>query len=102
MPTVEFLRQTAQEVRALIALAKTREVIAQLEIWAAELEEEGDLRTDPASDGRPAVPPMNLNANAGFATRRSCTIASSLSFAFSRLATPPGTTSLGEVLAQAP
>ena len=40
MPTAEFLRQKAQEVRALIALAKTPEVIAQLEIWARELEGE--------------------------------------------------------------
>ena len=40
MPTAEFLRQKAQEVRALIMLAKTAEVIAQLEIWARELEEE--------------------------------------------------------------
>ena len=40
MPTAEFLRQKAQEVRALIALAKVPEVIEQLEIWARELEEE--------------------------------------------------------------
>ena len=40
MPTAEILRQKAQEVRALIALAKVPEVIAQLEIWARELDEE--------------------------------------------------------------
>jgi len=40
MPTAEFLRQKAQDVRALIALAKVPEVIAQLEIWARELEQE--------------------------------------------------------------
>jgi len=40
MPTAEFLRQKAQEVRALIALAKVPEVIAQLKIWARELERE--------------------------------------------------------------
>ena len=40
MPTAEFLRQKAQEVRALIALAKVPEVIAQLKIWARELEQE--------------------------------------------------------------
>jgi len=40
MATAEFLRQKAQEIRALIALVKTPEVIAQLEIWALELEEE--------------------------------------------------------------
>lgn len=40
MPTPEFLRQKAQEVRALIGVAKTPKVIAQLEIWACELEEE--------------------------------------------------------------
>ena len=39
MPTADFLREKAQEVRALIALAKTPEVIAQLETWARELEE---------------------------------------------------------------
>ena len=40
MPTAEFLRQKAQEIRALIAVAKTPEVVAQLKIWARELEEE--------------------------------------------------------------
>ena len=40
MPTAELLRQKAQEVRALLTLAKTPEVIAQLKIWARELEEE--------------------------------------------------------------
>ena len=40
MPSAEFLRQKAQEVRALIALAKVPEVIAQLKIWARELKQE--------------------------------------------------------------
>ena len=40
MATAEFLRQKAQEVRALLALAKTPEVIVQLAIWARELEED--------------------------------------------------------------
>ena len=40
MPTAEFLRQKAQEVRALIALAKTPTVRAQLRLWARELEKD--------------------------------------------------------------
>jgi hypothetical protein len=40
MPTAEFFRQKAREVRALIALAKTAEVRAQLRLWARELEQD--------------------------------------------------------------
>jgi hypothetical protein len=51
MPTAEFLRQKAHEVRALIPLATVPEVIAQLKIWASELEEEAakveDLTAQP-------------------------------------------------------
>ena len=40
MPAAEFLRLKAQECRELIAKAIKPEVIAQLELWAREFEEE--------------------------------------------------------------
>ena len=68
MPTAEFLRQKAQEVRALIALAKVPEVIAQLEIWARELEQEAAQ-----ADERTVHPPRSRSTRraTGRHTRRS-------------------------------
>jgi acyl-coenzyme A thioesterase PaaI-like protein len=40
MPTPEFLRLKAEECRRLRAKAKVPEVIAQLELWEREFEEE--------------------------------------------------------------
>jgi len=58
MPTAEFLRQKARQVRALIALAKVPEVRAQLRLWARELEREAaqveatSARRPPRGKGR--------------------------------------------------
>jgi hypothetical protein len=54
MPTAEFLRQKAQEVRALIALARTPEVITQLKMWAQELDDEAAKVEELAA--HPSVP----------------------------------------------
>jgi hypothetical protein len=40
MPTIEFLREKARQCRELVALVKNPEVVAQLEMWALEFEEE--------------------------------------------------------------
>jgi len=68
MPTAEFLRQKAQEVRALIALAKVPEVIAQLKIWARELEQEAAQAE--ALTARPP-PSQSTRRATGRHTRRS-------------------------------